>query len=93
MYRKKPEKPFNGEYEKILLACVLSNGRILGSICHDHPLHPNAIEYAEDGKSYYKVHTNNMIKILNNHYKNLSLTFAHLLFWVLKFLVFFGIPG
>ncbi len=53
--RKNPDKAFNPEYEKILLACILSIGRILGSICHDHPLHTNAIEYAENGKHYYKV--------------------------------------
>ncbi|ODM97038.1 KIF1-binding protein [Orchesella cincta] len=51
---KNPAKGFNQEYEKILLACILSIGRILGGICHDHPLHPNAIEYADDAKNYYQ---------------------------------------
>jgi len=48
-------KDFPEEHEKALLGTVISIGRILGSICHDHPLHPDAIQFAQEGKAYYEV--------------------------------------
>jgi len=50
----KPEKLFPKEYEKILMACVLSCGRILGSICHDHPLHQDAADLGEEAIAFYQ---------------------------------------
>jgi hypothetical protein len=54
-----PTKDFTPDYEKILCACALSVGRILGSVCHDHPLHPDAISLGEESKKFYQV--NNLI--------------------------------
>jgi hypothetical protein len=50
-----PTKDFTPDYEKILCACALSVGRILGSVCHDHPLHPDAISLGEESKKFYQV--------------------------------------
>ncbi|CAG7824865.1 unnamed protein product [Allacma fusca] len=49
-----PKKDFDPEYEKALLGSVLSIGRILGSISHDHPLHSEALEFAVEGKKFYQ---------------------------------------
>lgn len=55
IYRENPDRSFPEEYEKILVALVLAIARILGSICHDHPLHDDAAELGEESKKFYKV--------------------------------------
>lgn len=55
IFRDHPEKSFAQDYEKVLMAFVLSIGRILGNICHDHPLHSDAVILGEESKRFYQV--------------------------------------